>query len=889
MTVPVPRAARGRPKAKLAFLRRFVLPLLVVLGLFSLAAALVGASLRAADERSAAETSTLHTMEVIVAAERLGTALADGQRGVRGFLLTGDDEFLEPYRSGRAEARRLGRRLVALTADNGSQQRRAVALNRAIADQFGYYDDSVAGVRAGRGDLVLASVRAGRGKALMDTARGMLARIVGEEERLLASRRIAAAAADRRARLTTYAIAGFGGLVLLGALALGVSALRNGQRVREAELRDAAAQRLRLSQQRFLTLVQATEAVVWHTNPQGAFAEPQPSWEAFTRQSFEEYAGWGWAGAIHPDDRDATTAEWAAALRDIRTFETEHRLRGSDGEYRTMLVRAVPVRGADGEVAEWVGLHTDISDRKRAEDELAAARDAAEAANTAKSQFIANMSHELRTPLSAIIGYAELLKEEVGDMGPAGEPAAQDLDKIEGSARHLLQLINGVLDISKIEAGKMEVDAEAFDVRQMVADVENTISSLVGKKGNRLEIAYAGEPGAMFSDQVKLRQCLLNLLSNAAKFTEGGLIRLSVARDGDRVAFEVTDTGIGMTPEQAGRLFERFAQADSSTTRRFGGTGLGLAITKAFAGMLGGAISVRSEPGRGTAFRLDLPADWRVPVARSVDANASPTAPAIDPDADLVLVVDDDPAQRDLLSRFLRREGFAVAAAVDGEEGLRLARELRPCAVLLDVMMPRLDGWSVLSSLKDDPATADIPVIMVTVVQERALGFSLGAADYLSKPVRWDRLKRAIDRHKQSVPAGVAVVVEHDPVTRAELKNALEADGWRVLEAADRHAALDVLAAHRPDLLVVDLQSPEESGLALLADLKARPDLADLPVIAMADAAADANPLADALVRGVDTVDDQETHQALLAELRRVVAESRGRALVGGSLGRKHG
>jgi anti-sigma regulatory factor (Ser/Thr protein kinase) len=327
------------------------------------------------------------------------------------------------------------------------------------------------------------------------------------------------------------------------------------------------------------------------------------------------------------------------------------------------------------------------------------------------------MSHELRTPLSAIIGYAELLDEEVEELGGPGEAVREDLGKIEGSARHLLTLINGVLDLSKVEAGKMEVHLEPFDLAPLVREVCDTVQSLVEKNGNRLRWRCRKGWGRMTSDPVKLRQCLFNLLSNAAKFTENGEVRLEVALEEGWAVFRVTDTGIGMTPEQQARLFRRFAQADASTTRRFGGTGLGLALTRAFATMLGGDIAVESEDGRGTTFSLSLPLDAR---------GAPREGPVAEPDVAEVLVIDDDPHMRDLLTRFLERDGLSVAVAANGEVGLELARELKPDAVLLDVMMPRMDGWAVLGALKADPQTADIPVIMISMIRETGLAYSLG-------------------------------------------------------------------------------------------------------------------------------------------------------------------
>ena len=320
-----------------------------------------------------------------------------------------------------------------------------------------------------------------------------------------------------------------------------------------------------------------------------------------------ELAGPAWTAIVHPEDLPAVGARWAAALATGGVYETEMRVRRRDGAFRWHLVRAVAQRDAAGEVERWVGTSTDIDDQKRAELTLAAAKAAAEEANLAKSQFLANMSHELRTPLSAIIGYAEMLKEEVADGTPPADLLA-DMDRIESNARHLLGLINDVLDLSKIESGKMEVYPERFALEPVLRELSAAVGGLVARKANRLELRLDPGLGGLDTDLTKLRQIVLNLLSNAAKFTERGTIALTAERAGDRVHVAVRDSGIGMTAEQVGRLFERFSQADISTTRRFGGSGLGLSLVRAYAEMLGGEVSVESEPGRGSTFTVLLPA-----------------------------------------------------------------------------------------------------------------------------------------------------------------------------------------------------------------------------------------------------------------------------------------
>ena len=491
-----------------------------------------------------------------------------------------------------------------------------------------------------------------------------------------------------------------------------------------------------------------------------------------------------------------------------------------------------------------------------------------EAVSRHKSEFLANMSHELRTPLNAIIGYSEMLEEEAQDLGQ--EAFIPDLAKINTAGKHLLELINSVLDLSKIEAGKMELYLETFAVAGTVRDIAAVIQPLAEKNRNRLAVRCAADAGNMQADLTKVRQALFNLLSNACKFTEEGVIGLTVsreARDGaERLVFAVSDTGIGMTPEQMDRLFQEFSQADASVTRRYGGTGLGLALSRRLARMMGGDITVESEAGRGSTFTMWVPA-----VVEKAGPEPSLTvAPASG--AETVLIIDDDAAVRDLVQRFLTKEGFRVAVAASGEEGLRLAKELRPDAITLDVIMPGLDGWAVLSALKADTDLAEIPVIMLTLVDDRNLGYTLGATEYLTKPLDRERLLAALRKHRRDLPV---LVVDDDPPIRELLRRQLEGDGYRVVEAENGRVALTRLCEGTPGLIVLDLMMPEMDGFEFMEELRRHESWGGIPVIVLTSKDVTAEDQ-QRLNGGVERVIQKAayTRESLLGEVRRLVAAS---------------
>jgi PAS domain S-box-containing protein len=464
------------------------------------------------------------------------------------------------------------------------------------------------------------------------------------------------------------------------------------------------------------------------------------------------------ADLLVPEEDRASYAERMALRMQGVAEQYEVSFRRADGQRFWAAVNGSPLHDASGRIVGTVGAVMDITERKRIEEQLVAAVDAAEDASRAKSAFLANMSHELRTPLNAIIGYSEMLQEELG--ARAASDLVPDVVKIHASGKHLLRLINDILDVSKIEAGKMDLLPEVFDAATLVRDVAATIRPLVESQANALHVRGHEGIGLMRADLTRVRQVLLNLLSNASKFTQGGRVALEADRitmnGASWLRFRVRDTGIGMTPEQLARLFKAFTQADVSTTRRYGGTGLGLVISRQLCQMMGGEVTVESEPGVGSTFTVLLPTNMvEAPEAEEPSAaeEAAAAVPRTGPST--VLIVDDDRLVRDLLRRFLEKQGFRVVAAVSGEEGLRRARELRPSLITLDVVMSGMDGWTLLKALKADPRLAPVPVVMITIVDNPALGLSLGASEYLTKPIDWAQLGRTLGRFRPAAQPAV--------------------------------------------------------------------------------------------------------------------------------------
>jgi len=492
-----------------------------------------------------------------------------------------------------------------------------------------------------------------------------------------------------------------------------------------------------------------------------------------------------------------------------------------------------------GEDVFYIGLLEDITERLELERQTEEAREQAEKANAAKSAFLANMSHELRTPMNAIIGYSEMLAEDAEDDGLS--EMLGDLNKITAAGKHLLSLINDVLDLSKIEAGKMDLFLEDYSLKDVIEDVASTAASLVEKNSNKivLDIDQTLEP--LHGDVTKVRQILFNLISNAAKFTENGEITLSATQamigNVPAVRMVVADTGIGIPEEKLSHIFSEFSQADESTTRDYGGTGLGLALVKSFCELMGGTIQVESALGKGSDFIVVLPKQTEKQLLgleeeARIDGSVS-IMPAVDGDADTpsrrpvtsgsvhstVLVIDDDASARELLRKRLEGEGCQVLLAKSGVEGLDLAARHKPTLITLDVMMPGMDGWTVLRRLKADDNLKDIPVVMVSMVGDKAMSYSLGASDSLQKPVEREKLSRIVKKYAEST-AKIALIVEDDPAARNSMARTLASDNWDIVEAENGEVGLEKTKEQEFSVILLDLMMPVMDGFEFLERLR---------------------------------------------------------------------
>jgi signal transduction histidine kinase/CheY-like chemotaxis protein len=474
-------------------------------------------------------------------------------------------------------------------------------------------------------------------------------------------------------------------------------------------------------------------------------------------------------------------------------------------------------------------------DRARLLDELRAANVKLQESDKHKSVFLANMSHELRTPLNAILGFSELLIDSSNGQYPV-ETRTRFLEQINSSGRHLLGLINDILDLSKVEAGQMELRLQVAAVAEVVDDVVRTVEPLAANKTIHIQVETDGA-GDIEADAGKLKQMVLNLVSNAIKFTpEHGVVTIKASRQKDAVEVSVADTGIGIADEDRARIFEAFQQLDSGVDRRQPGTGLGLALTRRFARLHGGDVRVASDVGKGSVFTISLPLHAH---RESADGQlASPVSAGVgDPKRPLVLIVEDNSAAIELMSRNLERGGFRTVVARTGTEAIASARRLQPVAITLDILLPELDGWEVLTRLKHDPATSSIPVVVVSVVDNPELGMALGALDYFVKPIDGAAFLKSLSRFNFRRALGRdefrVLVVDDEPGNLEMLAGILEPAGFTVIAAAGGREAIELATQRLPDLILLDLIMPDVTGFDVVEALRANQSTHDTPIMVL--------------------------------------------------------
>jgi PAS domain S-box-containing protein len=773
-------------------------------------------------------------------------------------LQRGDPADLAGYRAAADSLRRLERDLRATLADPGGG---GPDLARAVRAYLAESDTTIAHAQAASGQPEI-----GRTLASADAIRSEADRMAGVEAAAVSQWDQVMTRASRAALVTSAAAIVFAILFLL----LAGRAIHH-----DLGAREAAEAGLRESERRLAQVIEFMPQSV-------TLKEPTELRYVGINRAAEQLAGVSRAAVLGRNAADLLPADRALVemRRDREALANrtivdvpEEELDTPDRGPRFAHTKRVPLLDTDQHPILLLSISQDITDRRLAEQALERARTEAEAANRAKSDFLAKMSHELRTPLNSIIGFSEIL--EAKRIGPLNDKQERYVGNVLTSGRNLLRLINDILDLSKVEAGRMTLTITEFDAKTVLDEVRATMMPLAERKQQVIQVVAPADLPRLAADHGKVTQILYNLVSNAIKFTpDGGQITLSAAlgprsefATGAELEFGVADTGIGIKFADRERIWHEFVQVEDVRTRSIQGTGLGLALCRKLVDLHRGRIWVEGAPGRGSTFRFTLPYERQTAPGR-----IGPPPEKRNGEAPLILVVDDEPQARDLIAHYLLETGYRVADAASGEQAVALAARLRPSAITLDIRLPGWDGFDVLTHLKNTAETENIPVVIVSVTDQRPVGIALGAVDWLVKPVQAGPLmavlRRAMDTADQRI-ARTVLIIDDDPAVREVVADLLDRVGVRVLTATGGREGIQLALREVPDAIILDLIMPDLSGFDVLRELQADPIAAGIPVLVLTSK--DLTPEERAqLDLGAEGVVSKSSSQELLRELLRV-------------------
>lgn len=778
-----------------------------------------------------------HTHEVLAELEATLSAVAEAQTATRGYIITGQEVFLEPYQVAAPAVRAHLDRLKSLTSDNPHQQRRLAMLESAVAEELDSLQQNI-DLRKQKGfEAAQQRVATGIGTKQINRVRTIISEMKQEERDLLERRALDFQSSTRKTTLTFLCVI-FLEFLLLGLVYYVL--------LRDIRARRRAEQLLQESEERHRKLFDNNPHPTWVFDREtlrflavndAAVRKYGYSSDEFLKMTIKD---------IRPPEDVPVLLESVGSLRDGNESIGIWRHRRKDGTNIDVEITSYALSFADR--AAEVVVAVDVTQRKRDEaekrkfvDKLAASNQELELRNREveratrlKSKFLASMSHELRTPLNAIVGFSDLLGD--GTPGELNGKQKRFVNHIKEGSAHLLQLINDILDLSKIEAGQLELRCEDFQVKDALPEVLSTIRPLAMAKNIQVQHKLKTDL-SVHADRVRFKQVLYNLLSNAVKFTpKDGRIDIDCVEKGNEVCISVTDTGIGIRAEDQAVVFEEFRQVEGNTDTANEGTGLGLAITKRLVEQQGGKISLESEPGKGSRFTFTLPIGSRTS-SKSLPVNgpASPNVAAAGRGGKpLILVVDDEVPARELLASYLDSE-YRTVMAESGAEAVKKAQQLRPDAITLDVLMSGGNGFETLVALRKSPETANIPIIIVSVVDQKQVGFALGAADYLVKPIRKPVLLETIRKHVplQTDDDAAILLVDDDPKTLELLEETLRSAGYETQSVQSGARALEVLSSKLVSAVLLDLLMPGMDGFEVIRHVRQEAALKELPILVM--------------------------------------------------------